>query len=155
MSDGLRIVEDDASGKAITALIAFHLAEMHRYSPACSVHALPAEKLREPGVTFYAAWMGADLAGCGAIKQLDATHGELKSMRAAPAFRGKGVGEAVLLHLIAEARLRGYTRLSLETGRGEAFEPALGLYRKHGFTDCGPFADYVPDDFSVYLTLRL
>ena len=125
-----KIIEDDLSGAEVRALVAYHLAEMHANSPACSVHALPAEKLREPGVTFWSAWVEGDLAAMGAMKQLDPTHGELKSMRAAPAFRGKGLGEAMLLHLIGEARARGYARLSLETGRGEAFEPALGLYRK-------------------------
>ena len=149
------IIEDDLSGAEVQVLVAFHLAEMHQHSPACSVHALPAEKLRKPGVTFWSAWLGVDLAAIGAMKQLDPAHGELKSMRAAPAFRGKRLGEAMLLHLIAAARARGYRRLSLETGSGEAFEPAIGLYRKHGFAECGPFADYAEDPFSTFMTLAL
>lgn len=149
------IIEDDLSGAEVRALVAFHLAEMHKHSPACSIHALPADKLRQPGVTFWSAWLGADLAAIGAMKQLDHAHGELKSMRAAPAFRGKGLGEAMLLHLIAEARARGYRRLSLETGSGEAFAPAIGLYRKHGFVERGPFGDYMEDPFSTFMALAL
>lgn len=151
----VRIVEDDLSGEAIRALVAFHLAGMHASSSACKVHALPVARLRAPGVTFYSAWVGDAVAGMGAIKQLDPAHGELKSMRVAPEWLGQGVGEAMLLHLLAVARARGYARVSLETGRGPAFEPALGLYRKHGFTNCDAFADYVVDDFSQCLTLEL
>lgn len=152
---GLGIVEDDLSGEDIRALVALHLSNMHASSPACKVHALPVEALRQPGVTFYSAWMNDDLAGMGAIREIDARHGELKSMRSAPDWLGKGVGEAILLHLLEVARARGYTRVSLETGQGPAFEPALGLYRKHGFVNCAAFADYVLDDFSQCLTLKL
>lgn len=151
----IRIAEDDLSGETIRQLVSLHLAGMHAHSPACKVHALPVEKLRQPGVTFFSAWIDDDLAGMGAIKQLDGAHGELKSMRVAPHWLGKGVGEAMLLHLLATARSRGYTRVSLETGQGPAFEPALGLYRKHGFVNCEAFADYVLDDFSQCLTLTL
>ncbi|MCY1670208.1 GNAT family N-acetyltransferase [Novosphingobium sp. SL115] len=151
----LRIVEDDLSGEAIRALVALHLDGMHAHSPACKVHALPVEKLRQPGVTFFSAWAGDALAGMGAIKALDDTHGELKSMRVAPDWLGKGVGEAMLLHLLGVARARGYAQVSLETGSGPAFEPALRLYRKHGFAPCAAFADYVLDEFSQCLTLRL
>ncbi|MBA4355765.1 MAG: GNAT family N-acetyltransferase, partial [Novosphingobium sp.] len=149
----LGIVEDDLSGEDIRALVALHLSNMHASSPACKVHALPIEALRQPGVTFYSAWINDDLAGMGAIREIDARHGELKSMRSAPDWLGKGVGEAILLHLLEVARARGYTRVSLETGQGPAFEPALGLYRKHGFVNCAAFADYVLDDFSQCLTL--
>lgn len=128
---------------------------MHANSPACKVHALPVEKLRQPGVTFYSAWVGDALAGMGAIRELDPNHGELKSMRAAPDWLRKGIGEALLIHLLGVARQRGYERVSLETGQGPAFEPALGLYRKHGFVNCDAFADYVLDDFSQCLTLHL
>lgn len=152
---GLGIVEDDLSGEDIRALVALHLSNMHASSPACKVHALPVEALRQPGVTFYSAWMNDDLAGMGAIREIDARHGELKSMRSAPDWLGKGVGEAILLHLLEVARARGYSRVSLETGQGPAFEPALGLYRKHGFVNCAAFADYVLDDFSQCLTLKL
>jgi putative acetyltransferase len=153
--DNLTIREDDLTGEDIQALVAFHLSGMHANSPACKVHALPIAKLRAPGVTFYSAWVGGDVAGMGAIKQLDAGHGELKSMRVAPEWLGHGIGEAMLLHLLGIARARGYTRVSLETGRGPAFEPALGLYRKHGFEPCEAFGDYVADDFSQCLTLGL
>lgn len=151
----ITIIEDDLSGEAIRGLVAIHLAGMHANSPACKVHALPVEKLRQPGVTFYSAWVGEALAGMGAIRELDATHGELKSMRVASDWLGKKIGEALLLHLLAVARQRGYRRVSLETGQGPAFEPALGLYRKHGFVNCEAFADYVLDDFSQCLTLHL
>lgn len=151
----LRIVEDDLSGEEIRGLVALHLSGMHANSPACKVHALPVEQLRQPGVTFYSAWVGEALAGMGAIRELDATHAELKSMRVASDWLGQKIGEAILLHLLSVARQRGFARVSLETGRGPAFEPALGLYRKHGFTSCEAFADYVLDDFSQCLTLRL
>jgi putative acetyltransferase len=146
-------VEDDLSGEAIQALVALHLAGMQAHSPADKVHALPIAALRAPGVTFWSAWVGGDLAGMGAMRQLDASHGELKSMRVAPAFLRHGVGEAMLRHLIGVARARGYRRLSLETGRGPAFEPAIALYRKHGFVEGPAFADYVADGFSQCMTL--
>lgn len=151
----VRILEDDLSGEAIRELVAFHLSGMHANSPACKVHALSVEKLRQPGVTFYSAWVGNALAGMGAIRELDPTHGELKSMRVASDWLGKKIGEAMLLRLLSVARQRGYARVSLETGQGPAFEPALGLYRKHGFVNCEAFAEYVLDDFSQCLTLRL
>ena len=153
--DGLEIAEDDLAAEDVRALIAFHLSGMHAESPACKVHALPLEKLRQPGVTFFAARFHGTLAAIGAIKHLDETHGELKSMRAAPEWRGKGVGEAMLQHLLGVARGRGYARVSLETGRTEAFAPAVALYRKYGFENCEAFADYVVDDFSQCLTLAL
>lgn len=151
----LRIIEDDLSGEPIRELVALHLSGMHAHSPACKVHALPVEQLRQPGVTFFSAWAGEALTGMGAIRELDAAHGELKSMRVAPAWLGKGAGEAMLLHLLGVARARGYRRISLETGSGPAFAPALALYRKHGFENCPAFADYVLDEFSQCLTLRL
>jgi len=155
MGNGLRIIEDDLSGEAIAALIRFHFDEMHQWSPPDSCHVMTVERLRSPDVTFYSAWAGDELAGCGALKRIDDGHGELKSMRAAPAWRGKGVGRAMLLHLIAEARARGYRRLSLETGSSAPFAAAQGLYAAHGFTVCGPFADYRLDPFSVFMTREL
>lgn len=166
----LLIHEDDLSGDAIRALVGLHLSHMHANSPACKVHALPVEALRAPDVTFYSAWVsssgasnsgasnsrtGEALAGMGAIRHLAPDHGELKSMRVAPAFLRQGVGAAVLRHLLTVARTRGYARVSLETGRGEAFDPAIGLYRKNGFVDCPAFADYVLDGFSQCMTLVL
>jgi putative acetyltransferase len=154
MSD-YRIVEDDLTGPEVTALLELHLAEMHALSPACKVHALPIERLRQPDVTFHAAWDGERLAAVGALKALDGERGELKSMRAAPDYRGRGAGEAILLHLIGEAERRGYTWLGLETGRYEAWLPARNLYRKHGFADCEDFGDYIGDEFSVCMSRPL
>jgi putative acetyltransferase len=128
---------------------------MHKWSPACKVHAMPAERLREPDVSFFSAWDGERLAGCGAIKHLGASHGELKSMRAAPEYRGRGVGKALLLHLLAVARERGYSRVSLETGRPEAFMDAQRLYQAYGFIECPPFGDYVSDEFSMCMTKEM
>lgn len=144
-----RIVRDDCTGEAVLALLQAHLDEMHRWSPACSVHALPAERLRAPEVSFFAAWDGSALAAVGALKELASDRGELKSMRAAPAYRGKGAGEAILRHLMAEAEARGYRWVGLETGRPEPFLPAVHLYRKHGFAECPAFGDYVSDEFSL------
>ncbi|HUD30589.1 MAG TPA: GNAT family N-acetyltransferase [Novosphingobium sp.] len=155
MVEGLRIVPDDLGGEAVLALLQLHLDEMHQWSPPESVHAMPAERLRQPDVAFFSAWDGDALAGCGAIKHLDDGHGELKSMRVAPAYRGRGVGRAILLRLLEEARSRGYARVSLETGRPEPFVPAQSLYRAHGFAECPPFGDYVSDDFSMCMTLDL
>lgn len=155
MIDRLRIVSDDLTGSAVLALLQMHLDEMHRWSPPESVHAMPAARLRQPDVAFFSAWDGGALAACGAIKHLDDGHGELKSMRAAPAYRGRGAGKALLRHLLAEARARGYVRVSLETGRPEPFRPAQALYRAHGFAECAPFGDYVSDDFSMCMTLAL
>ena len=153
--NGLRVIEDDLSGAEIAALLRLHLGEMMQWSPPGSVHAMPIERLRGPDVTFWSAWDGERLAGCGALKQLDARHGELKSMRAAPGYRGRGVGKAMLLHLIGEAQARGYARVSLETGRPEPFEPAQRLYRAHGFAECPPFADYVLDGLSICMMRAL
>lgn len=149
------IREDDLTGAEIAALLSLHLSEMHAWSPACSVHAMPIERLRADDVTFFSAWDGLRLAACGAIKHLDAGHGELKSMRAHPNYRGLGAGRALLEHLLAVGRTRGYTRLSLETGSTEPFEPARRLYAANGFSDCGPFADYQPDPFSHFMTRTL
>jgi putative acetyltransferase len=150
-----RIAEDDLRGPAVIDLLAFHLTEMHTLSPPCKVHAMPVERLRQPDVTFYSAWDADELAAVGALREIDPARGELKSMRATPAYRGKGAGEAILLHLIAEARRRGYTWLGLETGRPAAHLPAQTLYRKHGFTECEDFGDYVGDEFSVCMSRAL
>lgn len=150
-----RVVEDDLTGPEIAALLTLHLSEMHAWSPPESVHAMPIERLRASDVTFFAAWDEDRLAACGAIKQLDPGHGELKSMRADPAYRGRGAGRAVLDALIAEARRRGYARLSLETGSTADFAPAHRLYLANGFVDFGPFADYREDPFSRFMTRTL
>jgi putative acetyltransferase len=152
MISNLRIVQDDLTGPEIGALLRLHLDEVGQWSPVAAVHALPIERLRQPDVTFYSAWDSKWLAGCGALKHLDSAHVELKSMRAAPEYRGRGVGKAILAHLLAAARARGYMRVSLETGRPEPFLPARRLYESHGFVECPPFADYVMDGFSVCMT---
>lgn len=149
------IREDDLTGPEIAALLRLHLDEMHQWSPPESVHAMPIERLRQPDVTFYSAWDGDRLAACGAIKHLDERHGELKSMRAHPDYRGKGAGRAVLECLLAVAGERGYRRVSLETGRPEPFAPAQRLYEGHGFAECGPFAEYTDDPFSLFMTKEL
>ena len=144
-----RIVKDDLTGPEVAALLELHLGEMHRWSPACKVHAMPLERLREADVTFYSAWDGDALAAVGALKDLGGGRGELKSMRAAPDYRGRGAGKAILEHLIAEARARGYAWLGLETGRPEPFVPARTLYASYGFAECPAFGDYISDEFSL------
>ncbi|HJV21047.1 MAG TPA: GNAT family N-acetyltransferase, partial [Holophagaceae bacterium] len=128
---------------------------MHRISPPGSVHVLDVEGLRKPGVSFWSLWIDGALAGCGALKELDPTHGELKSMRTADVFRGRGVGKAMLAFLLAEAKARGYTRVSLETGSQPFFAPAWALYEAAGFTDCAPFDPYVDDPNSRFMTKTL
>jgi len=143
---------DDLRGPEIRALLEDHLAEMHRNSPPESVHALDLDALRAPGITFWTAWSGGDLMGCAALKELEPTHGEVKSMRTAPAFRRQGVGKAMLAQIIREAEARRYHRLSLETGSMEAFLPARELYESFGFSYCPPFGDYALDPNSVFFT---
>ena len=150
-----RIVEDDLTGAAIAALLRLHLDEAQQWSPPESVHAMPIERLRARDVTFYSAWDGTNLAACGALRELDRAHGELKSMRAHPDYRGRGAGRALLEHLLAQASARGYTRLSLETGRPAPFHPAQRLYASFGFEECPPFGDYVADGFSLCMTREL
>lgn len=151
----MQIEIDDLSRPEIHALLSEHLRSMYALSPPESVHALDIEKLRQPGISFWSAWEGATLLGCGALKELDARHGEVKSMRTPEALRRRGAGRAILAHLVEVARARGYERLSLETGSMAAFLPAQQLYRSFGFEYCGPFADYIEDPNSVFMTLRL
>jgi len=151
----MRIVLDDLSGPEVSNLIGEHLRNMHQLSPPESIHALGLEKLRQPDITFWTVWEGAELLGCGALKELDASHGEIKSMRTAAAHLRKGVASVMLRHILDEAKRRGYRRLSLETGSGEAFEPARTLYRRFGFAECGPFGDYVLDPNSTFMTMGL
>lgn len=133
-----------------------HLDEMHLHSPPESVHALDLDALRRPEITFWTAWDEVgELLGCVALKRLDEAHGEVKSMRTAAAHVRKGVATRLMRHLLQEARQRGYRRLSLETGSPEAFDPARTLYRHFGFVECGPFADYVEDPYSVFMTIEL
>lgn len=150
-----RIERDELTGEAVVALLAHHLAEMHRISPPEHCHAMPVERLREPDVTFWSAWDGDTLACVGALKELDAAHGEIKSMRVAADYAGQGAGQAMLLHIMAEARARGYRRLSLETGKQVEFVPAQRLYEKHGFAVCPPFADYSDNAYSLCMARDL
>ena len=131
------------------------MAHMFLVTPPESVHALPIEGLRSPKITFWSVWENNELLGCGALKELDPQHGEIKSMRTAYAHLRKGVARAMVHHIIAEAKRRGYRRLSLETGSMAAFEPARQLYTAFGFTYCGPFGDYVDDPNSVFMTKEL
>lgn len=136
-------------------LLRLHLDEMFAASPADKVHAMPPERLREEDVTFYAVRSGGELAAVGALKALGDGLGELKSMRASPEFRGKGAGRALLEHLIAEARGRGYRWLGLETGRTVEFSDARRLYESYGFVECAAFNGYVSDDFSMCMEREL
>lgn len=147
----LSVRVDDLSGAEIQALVKRHLAGMHENSPPESVHAFDIDKLRQPGVTFWSGWVGDQIAVMGALKRLDETNGEIKSMRVADAFLGKGAGRVMLEHIVAEARAMGISTLWLETGSADAFVPALKLYESAGFDVCGPFGDYTLDPFSVFM----
>jgi putative acetyltransferase len=151
----VRIVVDDFAGPEVAALLDEHLAEMRAVSPPESTHALDLDGLRRPEVTFRTVWDGPDLLGCAALLELDPGHGEIKSMRTASAHQGRGVGSALVTHLVAEARRRGYRRLSLETGSSAHFAPARRLYARHGFVPCPPFGDYPDDPHSAHMTLVL
>ena len=151
----MKIEIDDLSRPEIHALLNEHLCNMYELSPPESVHALDLERLRKPGITFWSAWNGPLLLGCGALKELDGTHGEVKAMRTPSALRRQGAGRAILDHIIGVAKSRGYRRLSLETGAHEAFRPAQKLYESFGFAYCGPFGEYVEDPNSVFMTLLL
>ena len=145
----LRIIEDDLNGADIQALLERHAAGMAEASPPGTCHFFDLDALRAPSVTVWSIWDGDALAGCGALHELDPTHGELKSMRTHDEHLGKGVGRQMLDHLMVVARDRGYERLSLETGVQPGFEPARTLYARHGFARCGPFGSYVEDGNSI------
>ena len=158
MDTGLALTLDDLSDPRIAEFLEQHLADMRSVSPPESVHALDLDRLRQPGIWFWSAWSGGPkntLAGTGALKQIDATHGEIKSMRTALGMRGRGVATAILTHLLQEARRLGWSRVSLETGSQAFFEPARSLYRRHGFEPCGPFEGYQLDPNSVFMTRTL
>jgi len=143
---------DDLNGQEIAALLSEHLRSMYLHSPPESVHALDIGRLRAPDITMWSAWQDGELLGCAALKELDREHGEIKSMRTASRHLRKGVASALLHHILAEAKRRSYRRLSLETGSMAAFAPARNLYARYGFQPCGPFADYVEDPNSVFMT---
>ena len=150
----LLIREDDLRGPEIAALLRAHLDHAARHSPPESVHALDLDRLRSPGITFWTAWSEGELLGCAALRELAADHGEIKSMHTAAAHRGKGVAAKLVTHLLAEAKARGYRRVSLETGSVDGFAPARALYSRFGFEVCPPFANYREDPYSVCMTLE-
>ncbi|BAZ66080.1 acetyltransferase, GNAT family protein [Fischerella sp. NIES-4106] len=151
----LQIREDDLTGKKIADLLREHLENMYEISPPESVHALDLDALRSPDITFWSAWEGSELLGCGALKELDSRSGEIKSMRTAKAHHRKGVASKILEHIIKEAERRGYDCLNLETGSFAEFAPARALYTRYGFEYRGPFADYIDDPNSVFMTKKL
>jgi putative acetyltransferase len=146
---------DDLTGPEIAAFLDEHLRDMRSVSPPESTHALDLDGLKKPDVTFWTVWDNQQLVGCGAIKELNPAHGEIKSMRTTSTHRRRGVATVVLQHILRVAKERGYRRLSLETGSMPFFEPARRLYRSHGFEECAPFADYREDPNSVFLTKDL
>ena len=151
----MEIRVDDLRGPEIARLLEEHLRNMYEVSPPESVHALDLEALRRPEITFWSVRQGPELLGCGALKELDARHGEIKSMRTAAPHLRKGVAASLMRHILEEARRRSYRRLSLETGSMAAFAPARNLYASFGFQPCGPFADYVDDPNSTFMTREL
>lgn len=151
----MRIDVDDLARPDVQALLDEHLRDMYNLSPPESVHALDVDKLKISDVTFWSIRDGEMLLGCGALKEIDSEHGEIKSMRTPASLRRRGAGRAILQHIIAVARERGYKRLSLETGSPSAFLPARRLYESFGFSVCEPFGEYKLDVYSVFMTLRL
>jgi putative acetyltransferase len=149
------ITEDDPRAADVSELLSRHLRQMRSQSPPEDVHALDIDGLLDPAVTFYSYRDGGVLYAVGALKELDATHGEVKSMHTSAAARGRGIGRAMLTHVLGVARLRGYTRVSLETGSMAEFAPARGLYESAGFRYCEPFASYGPSLNSSFMTLEL
>lgn len=151
----MEIKPDDLTGYEVAALIGEHLQSMTFHSPPESIHALNLEGLKKPEITFWSAWEDNELLGCGALKELDERHGEIKSMRTSAAHLRKGVARRILEHIMEEARQRGYQRLSLETGSMDTFNPARRLYESLGFQYCEPFSDYIEDPYSVFMTKEL
>ena len=151
----MRIVEGGLDDLRVVALLHTHVTRARAETARGSAHALDLDGLRAPDVTFWSAWEDDQVVGVGALRRLSLDHGEVKSMHTAEAARGRGVGSALLLQIIATARARGMTRLSLETGSWSYFLPARALYARHGFVECGPFGDYREDPNSVFMTLGI
>lgn len=151
----MRIIIDDLSGQAIADFLEAHIQDMRTVSPPQSKHALDLEGLRQPDITFWSVYREDRLVACGALKELDPRHGELKSMRVASEARGQGVASRLLAHILHTARARGYERVSLETGAMAFFHPAVALYRKYGFLPCPPFGEYREDPNSLFMSLAL
>lgn len=147
----IQICVDDLSTPEVQDLIAEHLAGMYSNSPPGHVNALAIQSLRKPEITFWTARIDNHLCACGALKELDATTGEVKSMRTRPTYLRQGVGQTILDVITRTARARGYTRLYLETGTGQAFEAAHAFYRRNDFTGCGAFGDYTATTFNVFM----
>jgi putative acetyltransferase len=151
----MRIIQGDLSDRRVADLLRIHLTNARAETAPGSAHALDATGLQLPDIGFWTIWEDEMLLGFGALKRLSADHGEVKSMHTARSMRRRGVGSAMLRHIIATARASGMSRLSLETGSWEYFRPAHALYRSHGFVACPPFADYVLDPNSVFMSLDL
>ncbi len=151
----MEIKIDDLSGSEIAEFLAEHLQDMRAVSPPESKHALDLDGLKKPEITFWIVWDESTLIGCGALKELDAEHAEIKSMRTAASHRGKGVASILLQHMLNESTQRGYRRLSLETGSMPFFKPARALYEKFGFQYCVPFSTYKDDPNSAFMTKQL
>ena len=151
----MHIRRGDLSDERILKLLRYHFDKCHEVTPPGSAHVFDVTRLAAPGIDFWAAWDGEELLGVGAMKPLDAVHGEVKSMHTAETARRRGVGSTMLRHIIETSRERGLKRLSLETGSFGYFEPAVALYTSHGFAECPPFGDYKLDPNSVFLTLAL
>jgi putative acetyltransferase len=146
---------DDLTDTRIQQLVKEHLADMAQNSPPESCHALGLEELRKPEIILWSAWDDDELLGCGALKELNQQHGEIKSMRTVSEHRGNGVGSSLLTCILEEAKRRNYKRISLETGSMDSFIPAQKLYAKFGFKKCEPFAEYVDDPYSLFMTKEL
>jgi putative acetyltransferase len=151
----MKIIPGDLGDPRVVDLLNIHIARAQAETAPGSAHALDLASLQAPDVRFWAIWEGETLLAVGALKQLAPDHGEVKSMYTAQAYRRAGAGSAMLRHIIATARASGMSRISLETGSWAYFQPARALYRKHGFVNCSPFADYAPDPNSVFMSLEL
>ncbi|AEF55972.1 GNAT family N-acetyltransferase [Marinomonas posidonica] len=151
----MEILIDDLSGQDVKTLIQEHLDDMHATSPAESAHALDLSELKKPNIVFWTVWEKDQLLGCGALKTHNAKEGEIKSMRTSHLARNKGIASKLLNHILTTAKQSGLERISLETGPQDFFAPARALYQKNGFSECGPFADYQPDPYSVFMTKTL
>ncbi|MCB0046757.1 MAG: GNAT family N-acetyltransferase [Caldilineaceae bacterium] len=151
----IRTRVDDLSTREVQELIAEHLTGMHGNTPAGQVHALAIDGLQAPEITFWTAWLDDQLCGCGALKELNATSGEIKSMRTRAAFLRRGVAQVILDEILRTAQSRGYTQLLLETGTGPAFEAAHALYARNGFSRCDAFGEYAATEFNVFMAKEL
>lgn len=146
---------DDLSGPEVKQILTEHLEDMFAASPPECVFALDLDGLKKPNITFWTVWEDSQLLGCGALKVLDDTHGEIKSMRTTSAARNKGVASTLLHHILDTAKQKGLNKISLETGSQDFFAPARKLYAKHEFAECDPFADYKLDPYSVFMSRSL